>query len=57
MKDLKDRENEARARLAEQLKRLRAEVGRRPSPGAGAPRARVPRPRVEAEQPAWWWQR
>lgn len=57
MKDLKEREIEARARLAEQLKRLRAELGRRPSVGPGAPRVRVPRPRVEPEQPTWWWQR
>jgi hypothetical protein len=56
MKDLKDREQEARARLAERLKRLRAEMSRRPSVGAAAPRVRVPRPRAEPEQPNWWWQ-
>jgi hypothetical protein len=58
MKDLKDREIEARARLAERLKRLRSEMIRRPAAGPGAPRGgRVPRPRVEPEQPNWWWQR
>jgi len=58
MKDLKEREQEARARLAERLKRLRVEMARRPSVGAAAaPRIRVPRPRVEPEQPNWWWQR
>jgi hypothetical protein len=56
MKDLKDREQEARARLAERLKRLRAEMTRRPSVGATGSRVRVPRPRVEPEQPNWWWQ-
>ncbi len=57
MKDLKERENEARARLAEQLKRLRAEIARRPSPRPGAPRVRLPRPGPEQEPTAWWWQR
>ncbi len=56
MKDLKDREQEARARLAERLKRLRMEMARRPAVGAAAPRARPPRPPGEAEQPNWWWQ-
>jgi hypothetical protein len=58
MKDLKEREEEARARLAERLKRLRVEMSRRPggtSPGAA--RVLVPRPRAEPEQPNWWWQR
>jgi hypothetical protein len=58
MKDLKDREIEARARLAERLKRLRSEMIRRPAAGPGAPRGgRIPLPRVEPEQPNWWWQR
>jgi hypothetical protein len=59
MKDLKDREIEARARLAERLKRLRSEMIRRPAGGPGAPGVRLPRPRpgVEPEQPNWWWQR
>ncbi len=57
MKDLKEREQEARARLAERLKRLRAEMSRRPAPVPGAPRIRVPRPLAEPEQPNWWWQR
>ena len=57
MKDLKEREQEARAQLAERLKRLRVEMARRPSVGASSPRVRVPLPRVEAEQPSWWWQR
>ena len=57
MKDLKEREMEARARLAEQLKRLRAELARRPAVAPGARRVRTPRPRVEPEQPSWWWQR
>ena len=57
MKDLKEREVEARARLAERLKRLRVEMSRRPSPGSAAPRVQLPRPRVEPEQPNWWWQR
>jgi hypothetical protein len=57
MKDLKEREQEARARLADQLKRLRAEMTRRP-PAAGGVRLRPPaRPRTEPEQPTWWWQR
>ena len=56
MKDLKEREEEARARLAERLKRLRAEMARRPAAGVTAHRARLPRPRVEPEQPNWWWQ-
>jgi hypothetical protein len=56
MKDLKEREEEARARLAERLKRLRAEMARRPVVGTAAQRPRVPRPRVEPEQPSWWWQ-
>ena len=45
MKDLKDREIEARARLAERLKRLRTEMIRRPASGPGAPGVRLPRPR------------
>jgi hypothetical protein len=57
MKDLKDREIEARARLAERLKRLRSEMARRPSPIPGLPRGRAPRPVAEPEQPNWWWQR
>ncbi len=57
MKDLKEREQEARQRLAERLKRLRAEMSRRPATGPGPRRVRVPVPRVEAEQPSWWWQR
>ncbi len=58
MKDLKEREQEARARLAEQLKRLRREmVGRRPAAGSAPVRARLPRPAPEPEQPNWWWQR
>ena len=57
MKDLKDREIEARARLAERLKRLRSEMIRRPASGHGVPGARLPRPRAEPEQPNWWWQR
>jgi hypothetical protein len=57
MKDLKEREVEARARLAERLKRLRVEMSRRPSPGSAAHRVQLPRPRVEPEQPSWWWQR
>ena len=57
MKDLKDREIEARARLAERLKRLRSEMLRRPASGPGASGARLPRPRAEPEQPNWWWQR
>jgi hypothetical protein len=57
MKDLKEREQEARARLAERLKRLRAEMARRPATGPGARRIRVPAPLAEAEQPNWWWQR
>jgi hypothetical protein len=57
MKDLKERELEARARLAERLKRLRAELDRRPAIGPGVPRRRPPRPRTEPEQPNWWWQR
>jgi hypothetical protein len=57
MKDLKDREIEARARLAERLKRLRSEMIRRPPSRPGAPGVRLPRPRVEPEQPNWWWQR
>jgi len=57
MKDLKDREIEARARLAERLKRLRTEMARRPAPASASTRIRVPRPRVEPEQPNWWWQR
>jgi hypothetical protein len=57
MKDLKDREIEARARLAERLKRLRTEMIRRPAAGPGAARIRVPRPHAEQEQPNWWWQR
>lgn len=57
MKDLKEREQEARARLADQLKRLRAEMTRRPS-ATGGVRLRPPaRPRPEPEQPTWWWQR
>jgi hypothetical protein len=54
MKDLKDREQEARARLAERLKRLRSEMAR--SPAAGPARVAPPRPRPEPEQPNWWWQ-
>lgn len=58
MKDLKEREQEARARLGERLKRLRLEMARRPAAGAAGPRIRLPpRPRVEPEQPSWWWQR
>jgi hypothetical protein len=57
MKDLREREVEARARLAERLKRLRVEMSRRPSPGSPARRAPLPRPLVEPEQPNWWWQR
>jgi hypothetical protein len=57
MKDLKDREIEARARLAERLKRLRSEMIRRPSPVPGLPRGRVPRPVAEPEPTNWWWQR
>jgi len=57
MKDLKDREIEARARLAERLKRLRTEMVRRPAAVPGSTRGRVPLPRVEPEQPNWWWQR
>jgi len=58
MKDLREREEEARARLAERLKRLRVEMSRRPGgTSPGATRVRVPRPRVEPEQPSWWWQR
>jgi hypothetical protein len=57
MKDLKEREQEARARLAEQLKRLRAEMSRRPVQVPGGRRVRVPVPVVEPEQPTWWWQR
>jgi hypothetical protein len=56
MKDLKDREIEARARLAERLKRLRSEMARRPSNLPGQARVRAPSPRVEPEQPNWWWQ-
>ena len=57
MKDLKEREQEARARLAEQLKRLRAEMSRRPVQVPGGRRVRVPVPVAEPEQPTWWWQR
>lgn len=57
MKDLKEREEEARARLAERLRRLRLEMARRPASGPSGARARLPRPTVEAEQPGWWWQR
>ncbi len=58
MKDLKEREQEARARLAEQLERLRRQmVGRRPATGTATVRARLPRPASEPEQPNWWWQR
>jgi hypothetical protein len=57
MKDLKEREVEARARLAERLKRLRTEMSRRPSPGSAVPRSQLTRPRAEPEQPTWWWQR
>ncbi len=56
MKDLRERELEARARLAERLKRLRAEIPRRPVASGAGPRIRPPRPRVEPEQPSWWWQ-
>jgi hypothetical protein len=57
MKDLREREAEARARLAERLARLRAErrlelARRRP----GHP-PRVPLPRVEPEAREWWWDR
>ena len=57
MKDLKEREVEARARLAERLKRLRLEMARRPATGKPGARLRPPRPVVEVEQPGWWWQR
>lgn len=57
MKDLKEREQEARARLAEQLKRIRAEMGRRPSIVPVGRRVRAPVPVAEPEQPTWWWQR
>jgi hypothetical protein len=58
MKDLKEREQEARARLKERLARLRVEMARRPvAAGPGGGRVRAPHPRVEAEQPNWWWQR
>ena len=53
MKDLKEREMEARARLAERLKRLRSEMIRRPAagPGAPAPGGRSPPPgRARAAQ-------
>ncbi len=56
MKDLKEREEEARNRLAERLKRLRVEMARRPAVGPSARPSRLPRPRVEPEQPNWWWQ-
>ena len=56
MKDLKEREKEARARLAEQLARLRAEMSRRPGVRRGVQRPRPPAPRGESEQPQWWWQ-
>ncbi len=58
MKDLKEREQEARARLKERLARLRVELGRRPVvAGPGGARVRAAPPRVEPEQPNWWWQR
>jgi hypothetical protein len=57
MKDLKEREQEARARLADQLKRLRAEMTRRQSEAGGVRLRSPPRPRPEPEQPTWWWQR
>jgi hypothetical protein len=58
MKDLKEREEEARARLAERLKRLRADR-RRELAREGRPirSARPPLPRGEAETPNWWWNR
>jgi hypothetical protein len=56
MKDLREREQEARARLAERLARLRAErrlelARRRPG--------RAPRPLAppEPELRDWWWNR
>ncbi|MEI7703593.1 MAG: hypothetical protein WCK73_03235 [Deltaproteobacteria bacterium] len=57
MKDLKEREAEARERLAERLRRLRAEMHVRPAIGPGARRVRVPAPLPETEQPTFWWQR
>jgi hypothetical protein len=58
MKDLKEREQEARARLKERLARLRVEMARRPATaGPGGVRVGAPPPRVEPEQPNWWWQR
>lgn len=55
MKDLREREQEARARLAERLARLRAErrlelVRRRTG---RTPRAALPQVEPEARQ--WWW--
>jgi hypothetical protein len=58
MKDFKEREQEARERLKERLARLRVELARRPvAAGPGGARGRAPLPRVEPEQPTWWWQR
>jgi hypothetical protein len=58
MKDLKEREREARARLAERLTRLKAErrreLGFERRPGRPAP---PPLPRPEPELPTWWWNR
>jgi hypothetical protein len=57
MKDLKEREREAREQLAERLKRLRVEMSRRPAAASGARRGRIPVPVTEPEPAGWWWQR
>lgn len=60
MKDFKEREEEARARLAERLAHLRAAHRRDPGndrrPVRAARAGRPPLPRTQAETQVFWWQ-
>jgi hypothetical protein len=56
MKDLKERENEARERLAERLARLKSARRRELASERRSPRAAVaPAARTEPEAPVFWW--
>ena len=55
MKDLREREEEARARLAERLARLRAERRLEVARHRPGRTPRAPLPRVEPERRDWWW--
>jgi len=55
--DFRERDQQARARFAERLARLKATLAKRDVQGRPVSRPQQQRPNVPAEEPTWWWQR